>query len=124
MVIDTSALLAYILDEPLAAWVDAKLQEHAGTLQMSTVNLTETLIVLRDRYPKSHRRMENQLQRVGIGWVPPTIEHASLAATARLRFPLNLGDCFAYALARASKDALLATDRDFKGIDVDVYLPP
>ncbi|HEX3557202.1 MAG TPA: type II toxin-antitoxin system VapC family toxin [Thermoanaerobaculia bacterium] len=31
--------------------------------------------------------------------MPPDVEQARIVAEARFRYPLNLGDCFAYALA-------------------------
>ena len=49
----------------------------------------------------------------GIRFVPPTIEDARHAAHARLHFPLNLGDCFAYALSVSQDAAILTLDDDF-----------
>lgn len=43
---------------------------------------------------------------------------ADIAARARLTFPLNLGDCFAYALARAEQCPILTLDEDFRAVDV------
>lgn len=42
---------------------------------------------------------------------------------ARLRYPLNLGDCFAYALAKDEDRTLLTLDRDFRRSDLRVILP-
>ena len=55
--------------------------------------------------------------------MPPTESHAEIAARARLRYPLNLGDCFAYALAKDEDQALLTLDRDFRRSDLKVILP-
>lgn len=52
------------------------------------------------------------------------IEQARVAAEARLRFPLNLGDCFAYALAKVERQAILTLDSDFRCLDVAVVIPP
>lgn len=41
----------------------------------------------------------------------------------RLRYPLNLGDCFAYALAKQEDCPLLTLDRDFRNTDIEVILP-
>ena len=125
MVVDTSALLALLLGEPAAAWVAEQLQGHSTDLLMSTVNLTETLIRLHDLRPAAFDSVERRLVRGDIRYVPPTIEHAQIAAAARLRFPLNLGDCFAYALAVAEGVPILTLDRDFRGVDCQVItLPP
>ena len=47
-----------------------------------------------------------------------------MAAAARLRYPFNLGDCFAYALAKEQNEPLLTLDRDFRRADIPVILPP
>jgi uncharacterized protein with PIN domain len=55
--------------------------------------------------------------------VAPSPRQAEIAAVARLRFPLNLGDCFAYALARDEDCPLLTLDRDFRRTDITVISP-
>jgi ribonuclease VapC len=124
MVVDTSVLLCVLFDEPRASWAVERLEESAGALRMSTVNLTETLILLRDRQPQRADALEEMILGSGIRFVPPTLEHARVAAAARLRFPLNLGDCFAYALAVSEGTPLLTLDADFARVDVPVVLPP
>jgi uncharacterized protein with PIN domain len=59
-----------------------------------------------------------------IDFVAPTTQHAFIAARARQRFPLNLGDCFAYALAVTENLPILTLDTGFLGVDVPVILPP
>lgn len=123
MVVDTSVLLAVFFAEPEGEWAAERLAEHATELRMSTVNLAETLILVRDRQPQSYDTIRAELMGGGIRFVPPDAEQARVAAEARLRFPLNLGDCFAYALADAEKCPLLTLDRDFRGVDLPVLLP-
>jgi ribonuclease VapC len=123
VIIDTSALLAVVFDEQHASWVADRLNEAHGHLRMSTVNLAETLILVRDRQPRTHRRVERRLLSGAIRFVAPTVEHARLAADARLRFPLNLGDCFAYALAIGEAEELLTLDADFRKTDAEVVTP-
>jgi ribonuclease VapC len=123
VVIDTSALLALLLEEAHAEWVAEQLNEHAGELRMSTVNLTETLIRVRDRQPESAGEIEELLLAGGIRFVAPDVDQAQIAAMARLRYPLNLGDCFTYALASSLGGPILTVDRDFRRVDVDVLLP-
>lgn len=124
MVVDTSVLLAVLFNEPAAAWAADQLEAHAGELRMSTVNLTECLIRLRDRQPHLAPVLEEQLLESGIRFVAPDVGQAQIAAEARLRFPLNLGDCFAYALARAEGCGVLSMDEDFRKLDIAVVLPP
>lgn len=124
MVVDTSALLAVLFDEPEAAWAISQLNQHGSDLRMSTVNLTETLIILQDRQPQLFEELEARLYDTGIRFVPPDVAQAQIAADARHRYPLNLGDCFAYALAVAEGCPLLAKDRDFRKVDIRVISPP
>ncbi len=123
MVVDTSVLLAILFEEEHGAWAAGKLSEHAAELRMSTVNLTETLIRVRDRQPQVADEIEDRLLQSGIRFVAPDVEQARLAAVARLRFPLNLGDCFVYALAAVEGCSILALDRDFRSVDCSVILP-
>jgi ribonuclease VapC len=104
--------------EARAPWVIEQLAASAGSLRMSTVNLAETLLRVRDRQPAGFPAVERRLLAGPIAFVPRSTEHARLAAEARLRFPLNLGDCFAYALAMTEDEPLLTLDTDFAKTDV------
>ncbi len=123
MVIDTSALLAVFLNEKHAPWVQDRLDEFSGSLLMSTVNLAETLILLKDLQPRSYEELENELLESSIQFVAPDIQQVKLVAAARMKYPLNLGDCFAYALAKATHSPILTLDRDFRKVDADVMTP-
>lgn len=123
VIVDSSLLLAILFAEPTAPWAEAQLTVNAGRLAMSTVNLTEVLIRVRDRRPQDLAQLESQLLNSGIRFVAPDVEQALLAAEARMKFPLNLGDCFAYALAKTSNLDLLTLDSDFRGVDVPLVLP-
>ncbi len=90
---------------------------------MSTVNLAEVLVLLRDRQPTLFEQLEERLLASGIRFVPPDIEQARVAAEARLRYPLNFGDCFAYALAAAEDLPILTLDTAFRVVDRHVLLP-
>lgn len=123
MVIDTSALLAIYFNEKHASWVVKHLSECTTDMMMSTVNLAEILILLKKHQPKLLESIREELLQSSITFVPPTAHHAQIAARARDQFPLNLGDCFAYALAYEEEVPLLTLDRDFKKTDIKVYLP-
>jgi ribonuclease VapC len=124
MVIDSSALLAVVFEEPLGEWAVERMDERAGELRMSTINLAEVLIRVRDRQPQRYARIEDSVFTAGIRFVAPDVDQARVAAEARARYPLNLGDCFAYALARQEGCPILTLDRDFRATDVPVVLPP
>ena len=123
MVVDTSTLLAILFFDPGTEWAVAQLEEHAAELRMSTVNLSETLIRVRDRQPQLADDLETELLDSGIRFVPPDAEQCRLAAEARARFPLNLGDCFAYALAVSEGVPILTLDPGFSRVDHPVVLP-
>lgn len=124
MVVDTPIIQAILFDEPHAAWAAEAVNAHAGELRMSTVNLAEALILVRDRQPQLAEALELMLLDAGIRLVPPDVEQARIAAAAHLRYPLNLGDCFAYALAVAEDCAILSLDADFRRCDRPIVIPP
>jgi ribonuclease VapC len=123
VVVDTSALLTVFFNEKFGPWVIDQLQTHASDLSMSTVNYAELLILVRDRQPKAFSEVGEAIQSSSIRLVPPSAHHAEIAASARLRYPLNLGDCFAYALAKEENSPLLTLDRDFRRTDVSPIIP-
>jgi uncharacterized protein with PIN domain len=90
---------------------------------MSTVNYAELLILVQDWQPHLLSQIRDALEESSIRFVPPSAGQAETAAAARLRFPLNLGDCFAYALAKHEDSPLLTLDRDFRKTDIEVIFP-
>lgn len=123
MVIDTSALLAVFFNEPHGVWVADVLSKNSDRLRMSTVNLSETLILIRDKQPQEASKLELLIEESSIRFVPPTYKQAQIATFARLAYPLNLGDCFAYALAKDEGSALLTLDVDFRKTDLEIIFP-
>ena len=123
MVVDTSFLLTIYLNEEHATWAATFLQKHKSRLLMSTVNLCELHILLRDKRPQSFEEVEESLNTLSINYVPPTAIQAITAAEARIKFPINLGDCFAYALAKSENCPILTLDRGFRKTDIKVILP-
>ena len=123
MVVDTSILLAVFFNEKYGPWAVDQLQAHRQELRMSTVNYAETLILVEDRQPRRLGEIQDAIRASSIRLAPPVPVQAEIAAAARLRFPLNLGDCFAYALAKNEDCPLLTLDRDFRKTDLTVILP-
>lgn len=123
IVVDSSVLLAIELAEPKGAACVAALEAHRHDLVMSTVNLAEVLIRVGDRRPAAVAPLARRLETSGITFVPPDFAQAAIAADARLRFPLNLGDCFAYALAVTREGMILTLDGDFEATDRPVVMP-
>ena len=123
MVVDTSILLAVLFNEEHGPWAADVLREHSRHLRMSTVNYAEALILICDRQPHLFEELRSAIEASAIRLLPPTREQAETAAAARHRYPLNLGDCFAYALAKHEDCPLLTLDRDFRKTDIEVIRP-
>ena len=87
IVVDTSALISLYLGEPTSAWIGQQLNSTERQL-MSIVNLTECLIILRQRRAAQADALGQQLLTSSIEFIAPDIAQATLAASARLRYPL------------------------------------
>jgi ribonuclease VapC len=123
VVVDTSALLAVVFHESHGTWVADQLQSSRAYLLMSSVNYAEVLILLQAEQPSHAAIIREAIDRTSIKVVASTPRHAEIVASACLRYPLNLGDCFAYALAKERACPLLTLDRDFGNTDISVVLP-
>ena len=94
---------------------------------MSAVTLLETTMVIEGRGgPAAGDDLDLFLQEAEIEVQPVTLEHVEAARRAWRRFgkgnhpaALNLGDCFVYALAKASGEPLLFKGRDFVHTDIE-----
>lgn len=127
MVIDTSALVAILQDEPERGAFN-KAIEAADRRSMSVVSFVEASMILEARFgPDGVRALDLVIAKAGIELVPVDAEQAHAARIAfraygKRRHPagLNFGDCFAYALARTLGEPLLFKGSDFSLTDVDV----
>lgn len=126
MIVDSSALIAILRDEPDAETYALALAAASGPA-ISAANYLETAIVIdAGRDPVSCRRVDELCTAADLAIAPVTSEHASIARAAYRDFgkgsghpaQLNFGDCFAYALATERRDALLFKGRDFSATDV------
>ena len=125
MVLDTAALLALLLDEPEAEAYRAALEDDETRL-VSAATLLETSIVIEVRKGEAGgRELDLLIHKAEIGVVPVDAEQVAEARRAYRRFGrgrhaagLNLGDVFAYALARTSGEPLLFKGDDFSKTDV------
>jgi ribonuclease VapC len=127
MVLDTSAIVAILFDEPER---DRFARAIAGdpTRLVSAGTLLEAGIVVEARRGESAgRELDLLLHRMRATVVALDEQQADIARSAWRRFGkgdhpagLNLGDCFAYALARVSGQALLHKGDDFGLTDIDV----
>ncbi len=131
MVIDTSAVLAVLLEEAGAPGI-ARAIEDAPLRLLSAANLLEASIVIESRKGEAGaRELDLLLYRAGIEVVDVDRNQAEIARRAWRRVGkgrhaagLNYGDCFAYALAKSRDLPLLVPGNDFAQTDVKrVVLP-
>ena len=124
MVVDASALLAILFDEP--EWNDFSLALlHAPNVLLSPVNWYEAAINVESRGAHSAKAVEALVRSIGIRIVPVDETQMRLAHEAWRRYGkgrhkarLNMGDCFAYALARVTGEPLLFKGNDFTHTDI------
>jgi ribonuclease VapC len=126
MIIDTSALIAILRDEPEAASC-AQAIEAAARRRISAVNFVESGVVIdMSRDPVASRRFDDLIRMAQIVIEPVTEAQAKIARDAYRDFgrcsghpaKLNFGDCFAYALAKFRDEPLLFKGDDFTYTDL------
>ncbi len=125
MVLDTSALLAILQDEPERRAFNEAI-EAADARRMSVATFVEVSIVLEARYGlEAVHDFDLFIERAAIDLVPVDLEQAGVARRAygrygkgRHRAGLNFGDCFAYALANVLGESLLYKGDDFAHTDL------
>ena len=126
MIIDTSAIIAILRDEP-EAMSCARAIADATVRRVSAVNFVESAVVIdASRDPIATRRFDDFVKEANISIEPLTEIQAQIARDAYRDFgkgsghpaKLNFGDCFAYALAKASGEPLLFKGGDFAHTDI------
>jgi ribonuclease VapC len=132
VIIDTSALVAVLLDEPEAPAIGGAMAA-APVCRISAATYLELAIVIDGRRDAALSGAIDALLRRGrIEIVALTPQQARLAREAYQRFGrgsghparLNMGDCFAYALARDLGEPLLFKGRDFALTDIELVTEP
>jgi ribonuclease VapC len=128
MVVDSSALVAILRKEPEAARFTRAILRDPVRL-MSAANLLEAGIIIDNQSGLSAgRRLDAFVERAQIGIAPVTEQQVRIARQAYLDFGrgnhpagLNSGDCFAYALAKATGEPLLFKGEDFARTDIQAH---
>jgi ribonuclease VapC len=122
IVIDTSAIMAILLNEPEADSC-AEVLETVRDILISSGTLAETLIVAGRRNLETEAGM--LLNGLGLDVVPVTAASARRVADVYARWGkgvhsagLNFGDCFAYELAEDRSCPLLFVGKDFSHTDI------
>jgi len=130
LIIDTSALIAILRDEDDAPDMALAI-ERAQVRMISAANYLETAVVIDANHdPIASRRFDELVDTAELSVEPVTYDQARIAREAYRDFgkgsghkaSLNFGDCFAYALAKSTGEALLFKGNDFSHTDLEPAL--
>jgi ribonuclease VapC len=125
VIIDTSAMVAILYREPEATAFIQRIHD-ADICRISVATWVELAMVIESQLgPDGMRQAEAFFRRAGITIEPVTVAHGEFARQAFLDFGkgrnkagLNYGDCFSYALAKATGEPLLFKGNDFALTDI------
>ena len=127
MVIDTSALIAILLDESDRPTLEDAIDRAAIRLISAMSKFEAGMVMIGRRGASGAARLDRLLDTIGATIVPFDDHHAMIARDAFVRYGkgrhkagLNFGDCAAYALAMAEAEPLLFKGTDFGATDVQV----
>jgi ribonuclease VapC len=125
MVVDTSALAAILFDEPDAGEFEAAIANDAVRL-ISAATVVEASLVVERRFGEQGGKeldallREAEFEVVGVSQEQVNFARRALRTYGKGVHPasLNFGDCFPYALAKASGEPLLFKGEDFSKTDI------
>ena len=132
MIVDTSAVVAVLRNEADAD-IYSRVIAKSPTVRISAGTYVELGVVIDGLDdPVISGALDKYLEEAHITIEPLTSAQAQIARTAYQRFGkgsghaarLNLGDCFAYALARALGEPLLFKGEDFRLTDIEIVIEP
>ena len=130
MIVDSSAIIAILFGEPDAAFYANAIASASAAPQgvsISAVTYVEAAVVVESQISAAGgQQFDAFMRRAGIAVEAVTEQHALLARQAYADFGkgrhpagLNFGDCFSYALAKASREPLLFKGKDFSQTDIE-----
>jgi ribonuclease VapC len=125
MVVDTSAVLSLIQNEPTAPALRVAVSQDSRRLMSAMSVLEATCVLTGRRGPVALSDLQLFLHEFRFEAVAFDREQLALAQAAWVRFGrgnhparLNFGDCASYALAKATGEPLLFVGRGFALTDV------
>ena len=128
MIVDASALIAILFREPEKDRFRELIARDPEPL-MSSFNFLEAAVRADGLGSDMAEGFDTLFQETGIKIAATDFQQARLAREAYKRFgkrnhaaKLNLGDCFAYALAKARGEPLLFKGDDFRHTDIEAAL--
>lgn len=130
MVLDTSAIIAILSGAPERARYIALLASATDPLISAATVVESSIVMLARTGPSGVKDLDELLAAAGVRCVAVDSSQAGLAREAFARFgkgrspaALNFGDCFSYALARATGQPLLFKGEDFSKTDIQAAAP-
>ncbi|MEO8377461.1 MAG: type II toxin-antitoxin system VapC family toxin [Candidatus Sumerlaeota bacterium] len=125
MIVDTSAVLAILFNEPDAAFFAAAI-EGAPMCMISAGSVADVYIILESRRIPGLSNDFERLMVAGKFMVEPVTADQALAIGLAYRqfgkgihpARLNYGDCFSYTLAKLKNQELLFKGNDFSQTDI------
>jgi len=137
VVVDASAIIAVLAEEPMSAEVVVALEAGPGPFSVSPLTVFEAALGLARNRASRNRASTSEDIQIALAAVDNFLENlpaeeipvssslgrAAIAAAARFGravghpAELNLGDCFSYALAAARRESLLFIGNDFVETD-------
>lgn len=130
MIVDTSAIVAILRGEHDADRFAEALGLATEPLISAGTYIETAAVIDANRDPVLSGRLDDLMAVAGVNIEPVTKRHAEIARHALRDFGkgsghpagLNLGDCFAYALARDTGKPLLFKGNDFNHTDIKSVL--
>jgi ribonuclease VapC len=130
LVVDTSAAVAVILDEPGSVELAAHLEDALARLMPAAIRVELGIVIEARLWPAGQDIVDRFLRDAKIDIVPVDADLAARAMSGWRRYGkgrhpvgLNFGDCFTYALAERTGHPVLCTGDDFAATDVNVVRP-
>jgi|SRR6185437_1223316 len=129
MVLDSSAIIAILFQESDASLFSSAM-EQSSSRKMSAGTYLETAIVIeQSARARGAEDFDRLVREARIEVIPVDLQQAEIAREAYRRYGkgnhragLNFGDCFAYALAKATDEKLLFKGADFGRTDIEPAL--
>jgi ribonuclease VapC len=122
---DTSALIALLVAEPEADRLRAALESDPVRRVSAAAVVEASMVMLRRFGDAGDASLDRLLRALNADVIAVDLAQTSVARDAALRYrrgthpaALNFGDCFSYALASVSGEALLSVGDDFAQTDV------
>lgn len=126
MIIDSSAIIAILRNEPDAPELANRIEQADHCFISAAIFVEVSAIVMRSADAEGIEYLDRFIKEVAIIIQPVTAKQAFIAREAYQKFgkgskhpaQLNFGDCFSYALAKELNEPLLYKGNDFIHTDV------